>query len=627
MAAEGLTRGAWRVVRKRLAAAIGCALLAAMLACGPAAAGAAPQTPVAAGAEPRIALIIGNASYATSRLKNPRNDAGLMARTLAAAGFDVMTVMDGTAEDMRRAVADFGSRLQTPGAVALFYYAGHGVQVDGDNYLIPLGATIATTEDVTEFGVPLHSVMRTMARSSTRLNIVVLDACRDNPFAAGVWTATVTGLASVVAPAGTIIAYATGPGQLADDGIGANSPYTAALASEMLQPGKTLEDVFRATRRHVIERTANRQTPWEHSSLVTQFSFVPQASNTVAPETAAQTARLAEMTAWEAIQSSQDVVVLHNHITRYPNGLFAELASVRIAKIEALHTRTPWSWMMTGGIDATERLMAAQATHDKALMLDADGAPAADIALAVKLYTEAAAEGLPAALYRVGRAYDKGRGVSKDLLEAARWYERAADAGYPAAMAALGTMHEFGEGAAPNLVEALRLYRAAADGGDVAGITSLAYLYSQGKGVAKNSAEARRLYRLAADKKHPRAMYNLALMDLAGEGARPNTASALGLLEAAAGYGHAAAYVELARIYDRGRGVARNPARAAETALKAVQAGRTEGRGIDIATQGLSFATRRQIQKQLALQGLYRGTIHGFFNTETRQALQIMAQR
>ncbi|MEQ1653095.1 MAG: caspase family protein [Hyphomicrobium sp.] len=581
--------------------------------------------------EPRIALVIGNGSYANSRLKNPRNDAGLMARSLALAGFDVMTVMDGTAEDMRQAISDFGSRLQTPGAVALFYYAGHGVQVDGDNYLIPLGATIASTEDVTEFGVPLQSVLRTMARSSTRLNIVVLDACRDNPFSDGTWTATVSGLASVVAPTGTIIAYATGPGQLADDGAGANSPYTAALSSEMLQPGLSLEDVFRATRRHVLARTGNTQTPWEHSSLVSQFYFVPKSDDSTSVAAVAATgsdARIAEMTAWDAIKSSHDPAAFHAHINRFPNGLFAELASVRIAKIEALRTQTPWSWMMTGGIEASERLVAAQAAHDKALMLDADAAPTADVAMAFKLYAEAAAEGLPAAMYRVGRAYDKGRGVSKDLLEAARWYGRAAEAKYPTAMASLGTMHEFGEGAAPNLVEALRLYRAAADEGDAAGMTSLAYLYSQGKGVARNQAEARRLYRAAADKHYPRAMFNLGLMDLSGDGAPANSGSALKLFQSAAAFGHAGAFVELARLYDRGRaGVSRDAVRAADAVLKAVQASHKDGRAIDIAAQGWTFATRRQIQKQLASEGLYRGTIHGFINSETRQALIAVAQR
>ncbi len=578
-------------------------------------------------AEARVALVIGNGSYKSARLKNPRNDAGLMARTLASAGFEVMTVMDGTADDMRRAISDFGTRLQTPGAVALFYYAGHGVQIEGDNYLIPLGVEINDSSDVTEFAVPLQSVMRTMARSQTRLNIVVLDACRDNPFTAGEWTATVTGLASVVAPSGTIIAYATGPGDLAADGTDNNSPYTAALASEMLQSGATLEDVFRATRRHVLERTGNRQTPWEHSSLVSQFSFVPKPAGDGGAVAALPVDAVAEMQAWQAIKGRNDPDALRRHIERFPNGLFSELAAVRIAKLEALRSQTPWSWMMTGGIDASERIAAASATYDKALMLDADNAAAADLAMAFKLYEEAAAEGLPAALYRVGRAYDKGRGVPRDQLEAARWYERAAHLNYAPAMAALGTMHEFGEGAAPNLAEALRLYRLAADAGDAAGMTSLAFLYSQGKGVARNTAEARRLYQAAAAKGDPRAMFNLALMTERGEGGRADAAAAATLLQSAAERGHAGATVELARLYDRGRGVARDPVKAASYVLKATQSAHRDGRSIDFASSGWTFATRRHIQKQLAAEGLYAGIAHGVFNAATRQALIAVARR
>ena len=583
----------------------------------------------AALAEKRIALVIGNGSYTTSRLKNPRSDAGLMAKSLASTGFDVLTVMDATAEDMRVAIAQFGSRLQTPGTVALFYYAGHGVQVDGENYLLPLGADFKSTEDVTEYGIPLQSVTRTMQRSGARLNIVVLDACRDNPFIAGSWIASVNGLASIVAPADTIIGYSTGPGQLAEDGSGNNSPYTAALASEMMQPGATLEDVFRATRRHVLERTGNHQTPWEHSSLVSQFYFVsaPVSATEVSPASTVLDARFAEMAAWNDVKESRDPALLQEHIKRFPNGLFAERAAVRISKIAAMTTLTPWSTIMAGDVDTAKRLVAAQAIYAKAIAIDVEGAPPADMVLAVRLYTEAAAEGLPSAMYRLGLSFDKGRGVSKDLLEAGHWFQRASNAGHPAAMAALGTMHEFGEGAAPNLAEALRLYRAAADAGNSSGMTSLGYLFSQGKGVARNFTEARRWYKVAVDQNDPRALFNLALMDISGDGGAVDTVLAVKHLQSAAALGHSGALVELARLYDRGRGVRRDPTLAAQYLLKAVQVGHRDRRVVEVTNLGLTFATRRQIQKQLAAQGLYAGSFHGFLNEETRQALGAVALR
>lgn len=572
--------------------------------------------------EPRIALVIGNANYETNRLKNPRNDAVLIARTLAATGFDVLTVMDGDTAAMREAIADFGSRLQTPGAVALFYYAGHGVQVDTENYLIPLDATIASSDDVVRSAIPLHSIMRTMARSNTRLNIVILDACRDNPFIGNGWTATVTGLASVVAPAGTIVAYSTGPGEIADDGTGDNSPYTAALASEIMTPGASLEEVFRATRRHVLERTVTHQTPWEHSSLVSQFSFIPAAPATASAND--RDAQIAEMKAWDAIKDTHNPDIIKAHLEKYPNGLFAELAAVRLAKIEAMRTRTPWSYMMTGGIDPSDRLAAASAVYDKARMIDAENAPATELAIAAMLYAEAAAEGLPSAMYRLGRAYDKGRGVSRDRVVAARWFTAASEAGYAPAMAALGTMHEFGDGAALSLAEALRLYRLAADAGDPDGITSLGYLYSQGKGVAQDLAEARRLYRLAAEKGSARAMYNLALMYVE-DGGEVALRNAHALLHSATARGHALAYVELAHLYDRGTGVPRNPERAAAYAIKAAQAATLDGHAIDVTGYHWSFFTRRAIQKELASQGLYSGFTHGIFNKATRKALIAVA--
>lgn len=578
-----------------------------------------------AGAETRVALVIGNATYPTNRLKNPRNDALLMSRTLSEAGFEVMTVMDGTGNEMRHAIEDFGARLQTPDTVALFYYAGHGVQVDSENYLIPLDASIASSDDVIRNAVPLQSVMRAIERSKTRLNIVILDACRDNPFVGNGWTATVSGLASVVAPAGTIIAYSTGPGEIADDGRDSNSPYTAALTSEMTRPGAALDDIFRRTRLQVLERTNRRQTPWEHSSLTTEFAFIAKPAVTV--ETTVSDEQLAELKAWEAIKDSDDALVIKTYLDTYPNGLFAELANLRLAKIKTALTRTPWSFNIAGAVEPAEKLRAALSTYQKAEKLDVDAAADDDLAVVAKLYAEAAAEGLPAAMYRLGRAYDKGRGISRDQVLAARWYASASDAGYPAAMAALGTMHEFGDGTALNLAEALRLYRLAADAGDASALTSLGYLYSQGKGVARSTQEARKLYRRAVERGDPRAMFNLALMAIAGEGGAKDVAMALGLLDKAAKLGHARAYVELAHLYDVGNGVPRDSERAAANALLALKSAGEERQRLDLTSFHWSFATRRAIQRKLTEEGLYAGLAHGIFNRATRKALTAVAHQ
>ena len=586
----------------------------------------------AALAESRVALVVGNANYETKKLKNARNDAELMARTLKDAGFDVLTVFDGGAAEMRAAVTEFGRRLKVSETVALFYYAGHGVQADGENYLVPLAADISDMTEVALNSVSLSDILKTMARSESRMNIVILDACRDNPFAATTRATAQGGLAPVVAPSGTLIGYATAPGQVARDGDGDNSPYSAALAANISVAGQTLEQVFRNARRRVIETTSGRQVPWEHSSLVGEFFFKPK---TAGPEVGDRRlglpdgteARLSEIDAWELIKHSKDPTNFKAHIARFPGGLFAELASVRLSKLEAMQSQTPWNWIMTGSVERDSGEPAALSAFERAVQLESAAQTPEDLRVVTAIYAEAAAQGLPQAMFALARALDKGRGVPRNLVEAARWYEDAAERNHAGAMAALGTMYEFGDGVRHDMAEALRLYQGAAQAGDPSGMTSLAYLYANGKGVAQNTEEARRLYSIAADKGHLRAMFNLALMELRGKGGHDGNANGVKLLESAAGRGHAGANLELAYLYDDGRGVARHPRQAAAHYIEALKASRREGRILEVPASIWSFATRRELQRLLAAQGVYRGGIHGFFNAETRKALIAIAQK
>ena len=220
----------------------------------------------AAKAETRHALVIGNSAYAVGPLANPKHDAEAIGKALKSVGFDVTKLIDANQQAMRRAVIEFGRKLRSSDSVGLLYYAGHGVQVGGENFLIPIGADIKDQEEIAVEGINLNEVLKTMARAESRINIVILDACRDNPFA-GRTRGTGGGLAQVLAPAGTLVAFATAPGQVALDGDGQNSPYSLALAQAIPQPGLVLEEVFRRTRRQVLAQTSNKQTPWEHSSL------------------------------------------------------------------------------------------------------------------------------------------------------------------------------------------------------------------------------------------------------------------------------------------------------------------------------------------------------------------------
>ncbi|HEX2095344.1 MAG TPA: caspase family protein [Longimicrobiaceae bacterium] len=223
--------------------------------------------------ERRIALVIGNAAYADGPLKNPVNDARAMARALREVGFDVTLAENQTRSQMRQVIRRFGDSLGE-GGVGLFYYAGHAVQVAGQNYLIPLGAEVGSEYEVDDEAVSLGLVLDQMQAATNPLNILILDACRNNPFARS-FRSPSQGLASVDAPAGTLIAYATAPGSVASDGSGQNGVYTREILRQMRTPGLSIEDVFKRTRIAVRQATSGEQVPWESSSLVGEFSFLP----------------------------------------------------------------------------------------------------------------------------------------------------------------------------------------------------------------------------------------------------------------------------------------------------------------------------------------------------------------
>jgi len=236
--------------------------------------------PSTADAERRIALVIGNSSYNTGPLKNPVNDATDMAAALQKLGFTVILKKNANLQTMEEALEDFGNRLKR-GGVGLFYYAGHGIQANGANYLIPIGVKINKESDIRYKGLDAGRILAEMENANNGLNIVMLDACRDNPFARSFRSAA-RGLAVVSsAPTGTFISYSTSPGQVARDGDGRNSPYTKALIRYMKEPGLTIGDVFIKVRQELRKDTG--QTPWELSSLEGNFYFVPTKGGKPAP--------------------------------------------------------------------------------------------------------------------------------------------------------------------------------------------------------------------------------------------------------------------------------------------------------------------------------------------------------
>jgi hypothetical protein len=230
----------------------------------------------------RVALVIGNGAYISGPLNNTVNDARAMAKVLENSGFEVLLRENvPNQNEMKKVVREFGMKLKT-GGTALFYYAGHGIQVKGFNYLIPTQAVMNIEQEIEYEALDVGFVLAYMESARSDVNIVILDACRNNPFARS-FRDTKQGLSSMVAPTGTLIAYSTSPGSIASDGDQEFGLYTQSLLRQIQRPGLKVEDVFKNVRAEVLDRSNGSQTPWESSSLVGDFYFNPDGSVTPVP--------------------------------------------------------------------------------------------------------------------------------------------------------------------------------------------------------------------------------------------------------------------------------------------------------------------------------------------------------
>jgi uncharacterized caspase-like protein len=232
------------------------------------------------GPEQRTALVIGNAAYTQSPLANPVNDATDMAQALRGAGFNVILKTNADQRGMKDAVRTFGETLQRSGGVGLFFYAGHGAQLGGENYILPVNEPMRSEADLRSRGVTAAEVVDAMASARNGLNIVVLDACRDNPVVSG--PNATRGLSRVDSNASLFVSFSTSPGAVALDGVGRNSPYTKHLAQAIGAPNLSIEDTFKRTLKGVYQETKGQQTPWISSSFFGDFVFRPPAAGAAA---------------------------------------------------------------------------------------------------------------------------------------------------------------------------------------------------------------------------------------------------------------------------------------------------------------------------------------------------------
>jgi hypothetical protein len=501
--------------------------------------------PSAAHAEKRVALVIGNSAYqSVPRLPNPDADAKLMSDTLLSLGF---FVVGGSAQidlDKTRfdaALQDF--KTQLVGAdVALFYYAGHGVETHGLNYLVPVDAHPQDEADVFSEMVSTSDILDQLEKSGTRINLVLLDACRDNPFRDHGVRSNTGGLAQMPAPIGTLISFATQPRSVSLDGDGGHSPYTRALVEAMQKPGYGLFKTFNDVGLAVEKATGGQQLPWVSSSPISgNFYFAgkrepaaviasttPAAITPEPPPAAAPTWEMRFSPADDPLR--QGIVVDCDRLAAMPydTGHPPSIAGLEVDKINVAAAGPACNDAMQRYPDVMRFVLEAGrvATARK------------DYAEARRLYEQAAAAGYAMAMNNIGVLYEGGNGTPVNYVEAARWYQKAVDAGEPIGMVDLGWQYETGHGVKKDYAVARSLYETAVKAGVSSGMNNLGLMYMYGKGVPRDYDEARRLFEQGAALGNDAAINGLGVLYSNGRGVRRDDRKARQLFLKAAALGN-----------------------------------------------------------------------------------------
>lgn len=306
---------------------------------------------------PKMALVIGNAGYAASPLENPVNDAREMRDCLTELGFGVTCLFDASREQMYSAARAYLAYLEKNKCIGLFYYAGHGVQLAWKNYLLPVDAEVTDSGQIAQRCFDLGFLTAGLVKASNPMNLVVLDACRNNPFGQAVRPEQ-KGLSQADAPHSTILAYATAPGNTASDGGGANGLYTEHLLREMRVRHTKVEDVFKRVRLHVRRHSKGEQIPWESTSLEHDYYFLPPATGSLSMSD--ENRRFAEELAlWDSIRGSTASQVFADYLARYPSGRHAELAQFALNRLLAQEGEKPVSLPPAAGNPYTAGTAAA----------------------------------------------------------------------------------------------------------------------------------------------------------------------------------------------------------------------------------------------------------------------------
>jgi hypothetical protein len=282
---------------------------------------------------PKVALVIGNGKYKDApELRNPPNDARAIGDALKNAGFAVTMKLDTGREDLVGAIRDYVHTMEQRKCVGLFYFAGHGVQLAWRNYMLPIDAVIDKIEDMGKQSVDIERLMEGLAKAANPMNVIILDACRENPFGKD-FRVERKGLSQMDAPIRTLLAYATSPGNVASDGEGANGLYTENLLRELKVPEAKIEDVFKRVRLAVRLKSNGAQVPWESTSLEDDFWFLPPKELRKLSDGEKEKRFDAELALWEKLKESNDPAPLARFLESYPSGIYSELAQLQLDRV------------------------------------------------------------------------------------------------------------------------------------------------------------------------------------------------------------------------------------------------------------------------------------------------------
>ncbi|MBY3348007.1 caspase family protein [Rhizobium laguerreae] len=556
-------------------------------------------------AKDRVALVIGNGGYQQfAHLPNAASDAELIEKSLTKVGFKTFFLKDGTRQQMADSLKLFIAAVNNQSSVVV-YYAGHGIQYDDENYLIPVDSKLSSPSDLPLETFGLGMVTQALERAHPKISVIVLDACRNNPLRGqkniSLADAAVPGLAKITGPLGTFIAFATAPGQVATDGAKGNSPFTSALSEVMMAPGLPIEQVFKRVRERVIDETAGAQVPWDNSSLTSEFFF----TNAVAgiPKFNAQAAEDAQ--SWQAAADVDTVEAYETYLRGFPNGLFTDLAQMRIGSLNEAknkgsggQTETEVSGLASDRkINAADDLSSWNAIPEKGRPEQyrdyLTRFPSGVFSKLARLRLEDASQGnlnqiqgittkirpnyeefADTPLYPEITECDREAGHVQEIADPSvgvYFKQVVPGKAIPACLTALKQypdslriLMNYGRAidAAGRHDEAREIYRTGADAGFPIAYRSLGDVYRDGRGLEKNLNEARYWYVLGAAKKNVFAEYNLALIYESGLGVEKNPLKAAYWLWRGAKQGFAPAMESLSKYYLDGTVLAKDPAQA-----------------------------------------------------------------